>query len=77
MKTTTTTLTECKHIEKTHFTLEDLTRLMHGAGEIVGFITSLVLFLVMGPFSAIAVIPALFSLCSKENRQAMQEPESC
>lgn len=36
-----------------------------------------VLFLIMGPFSIIAVLYGLWSLASEENRQKMIEPASC
>jgi hypothetical protein len=49
---------------------------MHTASELFWFTTSLILFLVMGPFSALAVIPALFSLCSGKNSENMKEPTS-
>lgn len=35
------------------------------------------LFLIMGPFSIIAVLYGLWSLASDENRQKMIEPASC
>ena len=38
---------------------------------------SCALFLVMGPFSIIAVLYGLWSLASEENRQKMTEPASC
>ena len=38
---------------------------------------SCVLFLIMGPFSIIAVLYGLWSLASDENRQKMIEPASC
>lgn len=38
---------------------------------------SCVLFLIMGPFSIIAVLYGLWSLASDENRQKMVEPASC
>ena len=38
---------------------------------------SCALFLVMGPFSIIAVLYGLWSLASEENRQKMIEPASC
>ncbi len=44
--------------------------------EAFWFCLSFLLFLVMGPFSAIAVLIGLFSLASEENRQKMTEPAS-
>jgi small neutral amino acid transporter SnatA (MarC family) len=41
------------------------------------FCLSFLLFLVMGPFSVIAVVYGLWSLASEENRQKMIEPASC
>lgn len=41
------------------------------------FCVSFLLFLVMGPFSVIAVVYGLWSLASEENRQKMIEPASC
>jgi hypothetical protein len=38
---------------------------------------SCILFLIMGPFSIIAVLYGLWSLASDENRQKMIEPASC
>jgi len=38
---------------------------------------SCALFLVMGPFSIIAVLYGLWSLASEANRQKMTEPASC
>jgi hypothetical protein len=38
---------------------------------------SFVLFLIMGPFSIIAVVYGLWSLASDEKRQKMIEPASC
>lgn len=63
--------------KKDSVTMAHLVRFFHGTGEMFGFITSFILFLVMGPFSVLAVIPALFSLCSEKARTAMREPESC
>jgi len=38
---------------------------------------SFLLFIVMGPFSVIAVLYGLWSLASGENREKMTEPASC
>lgn len=38
---------------------------------------SFCLFLIMGPFSIMAVLCGLWSLASDENRQKMIEPASC
>ena len=43
--------------------------------EVFWFCLSFLLFLVMGPFSAVAVIIALFSLAGEEQRQGMSEPD--
>lgn len=41
------------------------------------FCLSFALFLVMGPFSVIAVVYGIWSLANDENRQKMIEPASC
>ena len=46
-------------------------------GEAVWFLTTLLLFLVMGPFSVIGVIYGLWILGSEENREKMAMPASC
>jgi hypothetical protein len=38
---------------------------------------SFLLFIVMGPFSVIAVLYGLWSLANGENREKMTEPASC
>ncbi|MGW8161837.1 MAG: hypothetical protein ACWGN1_06280 [Desulfobulbales bacterium] len=38
---------------------------------------SFLLFIVMGPFSVIAVLYGLWSLATGENRERMAEPASC
>lgn len=63
--------------KRNSISLARLAKALRGTGEMFGFITSFILFLVMGPFSVLAVIPALFSLCSEKNRLSMREPESC
>jgi hypothetical protein len=42
--------------------------------EKIWFCVTFLLFLVMGPFSAIAVLGGLFSLAGEEQRAAMSEP---
>lgn len=46
-------------------------------GEPFWLFLSFGLFLIMGPFSIIAVLYGLWSLASDENRQKMIEPASC
>lgn len=41
------------------------------------FSIAFLLFLIMGPFSAVAVVYGLWSLGSGENREKMAEPASC
>ncbi|HEB50164.1 MAG TPA: hypothetical protein ENI89_06105 [Desulfobulbus sp.] len=43
--------------------------------EYFWFCLSFLLFIIMGPFSAIAVVIGLCSLASEENRNRMIEPE--
>jgi len=45
--------------------------------ELFWLCLSFCLFLIMGPFSIIAVVGGLWSLASDENRQKMVEPASC
>ena len=45
-----------------------------GSGEAFWFCLSLLLFLLLGPFSAVVVIIGLFSLAGEENRSRMAEP---
>ncbi len=44
--------------------------------EYFWFCLSFLLFIIMGPFSAIAVVIGLCSLAGEENRSRMIEPES-
>ena len=55
--------------------VKELAATLKKTSEIFWLTTSLALFIVMGPFSALAVIPALFSLSSEKYRNRMQEPE--
>ena len=41
------------------------------------FSIAFLLFLVMGPFSVVAVVYGVWSLASGENREKMVEPASC
>lgn len=50
---------------------------MSHSGEAFWFALSLVLFLVMGPFSVIAVIAGLYQIATSEKNQKSQEPISC
>ncbi len=56
--------------------IKELAATLKKTGEIFWFASSLALFIVMGPFSAVAVIPALFSLGSEKYRSRMREPET-
>lgn len=52
------------------------TSLLSRCSECFWFCLSFILFIVMGPFSAVAVVVALFSLAGKENQSKMVEPAS-
>ena len=45
--------------------------------ESIWLCITFLLFILMGPFSAIAVVYGLWALGSKENREKMVEPVSC
>lgn len=72
----TFTATASKEIKKNSVSLS-LSGILHKTGEFLWFTTSLLLFLALGPFSAIAALIGLFSLASEKNRSNMQEPASC
>ena len=48
--------------------------LLSHMSEYLWFCLSFLLFIIMGPFSAVAVVIALFSLAGKENQNKMTEP---
>lgn len=50
--------------------------LLSRLSEYFWFCLSFLLFIIMGPFSAVAVVIALFSLAGKENQNKMVEPAS-
>ncbi len=50
--------------------------LLSRLSEYFWFCLSFLLFIVMGPFSAVVVVIALFSLAGKENQSKMVEPAS-
>jgi hypothetical protein len=74
---TTSIAVALKKEKRDSLSLSGLMRIFRGTGEMFGFVTSFMLFVIMGPFSVLAVVPALFSLCSEKNRVTMREPESC
>ena len=59
-----------------HSLLQKMSSFFAGLSEPFWFCVSFFLFLLMGPFSAIAVIVGLCSLASEENRNKMREPAS-
>ena len=59
-----------------HSLLKRTMSLLSSLSEPFWFCVSFLLFLLMGPFSAIAVIIGLCSLASEDNRNKMIEPAS-
>ena len=59
-----------------HSLLKRTMSFLSSLSEPFWFCVSFLLFLLMGPFSAIAVIIGLCSLASEENRNKMIEPAS-
>ncbi len=57
-------------------TKEEKVSLLSRLSEYIWFCLSFLLFIIMGPFSAVAVVIALFSLAGKENQGKMVEPAS-
>ena len=70
------TLTKAIKNDGGHSTLGKARTLLSALSEAFWFCLSLILFLLMGPFSAVAVIIGLCSLASEENRSRMVEPAS-
>ncbi len=64
-------------LKRHSFNLKAVTQTIQRYSEIFWFCTAFVLFLLMGPFSVIAVVPALFSLSSEKHRRNMREPAKC
>ena len=64
-----------KH-ESGHTLLKMAWARLAAVSEYFWFCLSFLLFVIMGPFSAIAVVIGLCSLASDENRNRMVEPES-
>lgn len=60
-----------------HSLLQRLSALAARLSEPFWLGLSFLLFLVMGPFSVIAVLYGLWSLANSENREKMTEPASC
>ena len=54
--------------------LQKMVSLFAGLSEPFWFVVSFLLFLLMGPFSVIAVLIGLCSLASEEHRNKMSEP---
>jgi phosphotransferase system glucose/maltose/N-acetylglucosamine-specific IIC component len=54
--------------------LQKVVSFFAGLSEPFWFVVSFLLFLLMGPFSAIAVLIGLCSLASEEHRNKMSEP---
>lgn len=57
-----------------HSLLQRTISFLSGLSEPFWFCVSFLLFLLMGPFSAVAVIVGLCSLASEENRNKMRAP---
>ena len=55
---------------------EQQVSLLSRLSEYAWFGLSFLLFIIMGPFSAVAVVIALFSLAGKESQNKMVEPVS-
>jgi hypothetical protein len=56
--------------------LQSIKNIAVKVNETTWFLLTFILFLIMGPFSAIAVVIGLFSLSNEETRARMIEPES-
>lgn len=61
--------------KKQLFSFKDLANVFQKSSEYFWLGISFVLFLLMGPFSVIAVVPALCSLGSEKFRKNMREPQ--
>ncbi len=61
--------------KKQSFSFKALVRMFQKCSEVFWLATSFILFLLMGPFSVIAVVPALCSLGSEKFRNNMREPQ--
>ena len=70
------TLTKAMTNDGGHPLLQKTMSFLSTISEPFWFCVSLLLFLLMGPFSAVAVVIGLFSLASEENRKKMTEPAS-
>ena len=70
------TLTTATTNDGGHSLLHKTMSLLSSLSEPFWFCLSFLLFLLMGPFSAVAVIIGLCSLANKENRDKMIEPAS-
>jgi len=68
------TLTEGIKKEQRHLMTDRKSASLSGLGEAFWFCLCLLLFLLLGPFSAVVVIIGLFSLAGEENRSRMAEP---
>ena len=57
--------------------LQRISRIASKLSEPFWLCISFLLFIIMGPFSVIAVLYGLYSLANGENREKMIEPASC
>lgn len=70
------TLTKAMTNDGGHSLLRKTMAVLSTLSEPFWFCLSLLLFLLMGPFSAVAVVIGLCSLASKDCREKMSEPAS-
>lgn len=77
MKTTHSILTKQAKVDTGLSLLKGALAKLSKMSEPFWLCLSFCLFLIMGPFSIIAVVCGLWSLASDENRQKMVEPASC
>jgi hypothetical protein len=77
MNTTHHTLTNQAKVETGLSPMKSALAKLSKMSEPFWLCLSFCLFLIMGPFSIMAVLFGLWSLASDENRQKMIEPASC